>query len=239
MPEREFGYKPPIPKELQTQYEAALGRVLRWKNGNWEDNIHETVVDHVAGMFIVLEDINKSCPTLSSDIDTETARHMIYLHDAGEILTEDLTHNRDDYHELHDRWKFRERSAFRLLTRQIEDKEVKLKVRQLHDRCFAQRQDDKEALLTEFIDKDQGSRFGYRNVFHGRGMTAAKRQMQMNHTMNLLLAPASNLLKLVSPQTQIDLKNFLLEELERFSQYGYGREAAFYIKSIDSLLGLP
>ena len=166
MMEREFGYKPPIPDKLRAQYETALHEILRWKNGNWTDNIYETDMDHVLRMFFILSDINKSCPTLSSEVSMEDVRHMIYIHDAGEIIVGDLTHNRDDYGALYPRWKSREHAAVRLITRKIEDKEVMLKARSLYTRYAAKKPDDKEALLTDFIDKLQGLRFGFENVFN-------------------------------------------------------------------------
>lgn len=236
MLEREFGYKPPIPKDLQRQYETALHGVLRWQGGNWADNIYETDMDHVAGMFIVLDDLNNHCPTLRSDIDIKTVQHMIYLHDGGEILVGDLTHGRDDYDVVYPKWKKREHAAFRLLTMQITDERIKQDTRQLYARYTMKKDNDKEALLTDFIDKTQGSRFGLRNVFHGRGMKPSNRQMQFNHVTQLVTKPIIPLLKMVSQPTQESLKNFLKEELERISQYGYRREAAPYIRNLDTIL---
>ncbi|MEK7517213.1 MAG: hypothetical protein AAB583_01585 [Patescibacteria group bacterium] len=236
MLEQYFGYQPPLPEKQQRGYESASHKVLRWQNGNWPDNIYETDWDHVVGMFFVLSDIKRACPTLSSDVDIETAEHMIYLHDAGEILVGDLTHNRDDYYDLYNRWKSRERAAFRLLTKAIEDEGIKKQARELYKRYVVQDSSDKEALLTRLIDMDQGSRFGFRNVFHGKGMRRAEREMQFNHTMELLAKPTKPLLKLVSPSTQEGLKNFLKDDLGRFSQHGYTREAAYYIRNLDVIL---
>ena len=236
MLERDFGYKPPIPEELQRQYETALHGVLRWKNGNWADSVYETDWDHVTGMFFVLQDINKICPTLSSDVNVPTIKHMIYLHDAGEILVGDLTHNRDDYYDLYDRWKTREHAAFRILTKEIKDENIKNQSRQLYKRYVTQNPTDKEALLTRLIDTDQGLRFGFANVFNGRGMKISSRQMQFNRSVELIRSPSIPLLQVVSPETQIGLKSFLRDELERFFQYGYRRQAAPYIKNLDVLL---
>ena len=236
MLERYFGYKPPVPKELQTRYEAALHQVLRWRNGNWDDAIHETNWHHVIDMFRVLEDINKSCPTIFFEIDRKTVQHMIFVHDAGEIIKGDLTHNRSDYGFVYDEWKRKELTAGKWLMRKIEDRYIRTQAMKLYERCMSPQPEDKEALLTDFTDKVQGSRFGFRNVFHGKGMTRANREMQFNHTMQLLTKPAKPLLKLVSPDTQEGLKSFLAEELERFSQYGYKREAALYIKKLSFIL---
>lgn len=184
----------------------------------------------------MLSDIKKACPTLSSDIDTETVEHMIYIHDQGEISVGDLTHNRDDYDTHYPEWKRREYIAGKWQLRKIKDRDTRLKAIELYDRCFNIRGDDKKALLTDLIDKIQGSRFGFRNVFHGRGMRRANREMQFNHTIQLLTKPTKSLLKLVCPNTQEGLKNFLKDELERFSQYGYSREANPYIKNLDAIL---
>lgn len=236
MLERYFGYKPPISEDLQRKYESALHGVLRWKNGNWADYIYETDLDHVAGMFFILSEIKQSCLDLSSDIDIATVEHMIYIHDAGEVIVGDLTYGRDDYTRIHDKWKNKERAAFRLLTQQIEDEELKRESRRLYQRYILKRKDDKEALLTDFIDKDQGARFGFRNVFHGRGMNMETRQIHFNRSVKLITSPIRPLLQLVSQDTQTGLKNFLAGELERFSQYDYRLEATLYIKKLNAIL---
>lgn len=236
MLEREFGYKPPIPEDQQMQYEAGLHGVLRWKNGNWADNIYETDMDHVAGMFVILEDLNRVCPTLPTDFNLEAVQHMIYIHDGGEILVGDLTYNREDYHTVYDRWKSRERAAFRLLTTQITDEKIKREARQLYTRYISKKHDDKEALLTDFIDKLQGSRFGFRNVFNGRGMRKGTRDMHFNRTVELMTHPIKPLLQLVTPSMQAGLLTFFGAELERLSRFGYRREAFPYIRRLDSIL---
>lgn len=238
MLEREFGYKPPIPEDLQRQYETALHGVLRWKNGNWADNIYETDMDHVAGMFVILEDLNNFCPTLSSDINKKTVQDMICMHDGGEILVGDLTHGRDDYDIVYSRWKKREHAAFRLLTQKIEDPELRNIARMLYKRYVTQDSNDKEALLTKLIDVDQGLRFGYPHVFNGREdiMTEEEREMRFSRNMELLSRPTKPLLRLISPSAQTELKYFLTQELERFSQYGYQEEAAPYIRNLDAIL---
>lgn len=226
MLEREFGYKPPISEDLQHQYETALHGILRWKNGNWADNVYETDMDHILRMFFILSDMNNSCPSLALDVDIPTTQHMIYIHDAGEILAGDLTHGRDDYKTIYHRWKNREHAAFRILTQSIKNPDVKLQARELYDRCFRKREDDKEAQLTDLIDKLQGARFGFENAFNGKYLTYNDRQIHMNRTVGLLSKPTIALLKLISPHTQSDLKYFLRSEFDRFAECGYGNEIA-------------
>lgn len=236
-----FGYKPPIPEDLQKQYESALRKVRRWQNGKWADNIYETDMDHVAGMFVILSDIQRQCPTLGSDIDIPTVKDMIYIHDGGEIHERvgDLPHNTEGYELIHDDWKSREHAAFRLFTKKIEDPDIRLKVRKLYTRCVTKAKDDKEALFTDFIDKLQGSRFGFKNVFNGKHMKQASRQIQFNHTSELLTTPLKPLLQLVTPSTKIDLTNFLREELVKFSTFGYRKEAQPYIQNLSAILAEP
>lgn len=236
MLEREFGYKPPITKDLQKQYEAALMGVQRWKGGLWREDISENDWDHVRDMFGVLSDINKSCPALSFEVNMEDVKHMIYLHDAGEIIVGDLTHNRDDYDVLYPRWKSKEHAAVRLTTKKIKDKEVMRKTRNLYTRYTAKKTDDKEALLTDFIDKLQGLRFGFENVFNGKGMRRENREMQFNHAVELIIHPIKSLLQSVTPPSQSALRTFLQDELQRLSSFGYRREAASYIKNLDIIL---
>lgn len=239
---KEFGYEPPIPKTLEKQYESALRGVVRWRNGKWADNLYETDMDHVAGMFIVLSDIQGVCPTLKSDLDISTVQHMIYIHDGGEIhpKTGDLAHGVENYDLIHDGWKRREHAAFRLYTRLIENPNVKHEARELYIRCaVAKAENDKEALFTDFIDKLQGSRFGFKNVFNEKHMKQASRQIQFNHTSELLTTPLKPLLKLVTPSTKIGLTDFLKKELIKFSTFGYQKEAKPYIENLDAILVKP
>lgn len=67
-------------------------------------------------------------------------------------------------------------------------------------------------------------------------MRKANREMQFNHIMEVLAKPAKPLLKLVSLDTQVGLKDFLASELERFSRHGYKNEAEHYVRNLDAIL---
>jgi 5'-deoxynucleotidase YfbR-like HD superfamily hydrolase len=234
MLEQEFGYKPPIPELQQRQYEQALHGVMRWQNGKWEDNIFETDMDHVLRMFVILSDINNSCPSLALDVDIPTTQHMIYIHDAGETdkRVGDLTHGRDDYDSIYPRWKNREHAAFRLLTKAIENPDMRFEARRLYKRCVTKNEDDKEAQLTDLIDKLQGARFGFEHVFNGKYLTGKERQAHMHRTARLLSRPTTTLLNLVSPKTQDEIKYFLISEFDKFAECGYLNE----IGNLNSIL---
>jgi 5'-deoxynucleotidase YfbR-like HD superfamily hydrolase len=232
MLEQYYGYRPPIPDDLRERYEQELTNVLRWKNGNWRENIYENNWQHVSGMFSILNTVTVSSNTLSSDIDIPTVQDMIYAHDLGEILGGDLTHNREDYNEIRNRWKKREFLLGLHLLKRIEDPDIRKQAKDLYRRCFYPQDYDKEALLTEFIDKLQGSDFGFNNVFHGKGMTQAAKQSQFNRTFGLLTTPLTPLFSLVSEDTRVDLTNYLLQKLESFATFGYKKEAAPYITAV-------
>lgn len=240
MLERDFGYKPPIPDSQRKEYEAALMRVQRWKSGNWREDILENDWDHVRSMFKILSDINKACPGLFSEVDKPTVEHMIYIHDVGEIAVGDLPYDIDNYDALRPQHKRKEDILARWMIRsRIEDRQIRSHVLKLYSRYIAQKEDDKEALLVEFVDKLQGLRFGFENVFNAKElkMNSANRQMRFNRTLHkFLVPPLKSLLKLVSPETQDDLKAFLRSELEGFSESGYQKEAAPYIENLDAIL---
>lgn len=240
MLEREFGYKPPIPESLQSEYETALSKVVRWKTGDWEDSNRETDMDHIAGMFIVLEDLNGHCPTLYSNIDLEVVKHMMYVHDAGEIAVDDLAYDIDNYDVLRPEHKRKEYILARwMIKTHVEDRQIRSKALRLYERYIAQRNDDKEALLAEFIDKLQGARFGFKNKFNARatGMKAVDRKIRFDRTVQkFLVLPLKPLLKCVSPETQDSLKTFLKGELESFSTFGYQKEATPHIENLDAIL---
>ena len=110
------------------------------------------------------EDIGHQFIHIPSEVNFTTVSHMIYIHDAGEMAG-DLTHSHPNYDEVRPRVKRREVAAFRLLSRSLEDEPTKTAVRDLYRRVHAKSPEDKEAQLTDYIDKVQAVRFGLINVF--------------------------------------------------------------------------
>ncbi len=174
-------------------------------------------------MLLILEDIGHQFIHIPSEVNFTTVSHMIYIHDAGEILAGDLTHSHPNYDEVRPRVKRREVAAFRLLSRSLEDEPTKTAVRDLYRRVHAKSPEDKEAQLTDYIDKVQAVRFGLINVFPPSTMkNPERRRIQLNHTMTTLFKPANGLVNsLDSSYSRAEAIGLIKEELRNFLVQGY------------------
>ena len=216
-------YSPPIPDEIRLEYEKHLSETMRWENGLLSSNTEESDLDHVRSMLLILEDIEQKFVHIPNEVNFTTVSHMIYLHDAGEILAGDLVHSHPYYSSLKPKVKKREIAAFRLLSRSLEDETTKTVARDLYRRVHGKSANDKEAQLTDFIDKAQAVRFGLINVFPAKKLKNSERiKIQLNHAMAILLKPAENLLQsLDSPYSKIEAVDLIREELGNFLTQGY------------------
>lgn len=234
----ESGYQPPIPADLKKRYETALSQVFRWENGTFISKKPESDLDHVNGMLEVLEEFQMARPYLMAEFDISTVQHMIYVHDGGEILTSDLSHTNPHWAQLRDRWKHRERAAFRLLTRDhISDPNLRRAARTVYQRYTTKNPLDKETQITDLIDKIQGIRFGRKHVFHGSRQTKAEREMLDNnfdHSMSLVATPSRNLAVIVSPLARTELRSLISHELNSYTQFSsQAPKAEEYKKNLD------
>ena len=232
-------YRPPIPDRIRAQYEEGLSATLRWESGLLPSERKESDLEHTREMLIILEDIEQRCTILSSEINLTTVAHMIYVHDGGEILAGDLAHSHPDYLDLKPKVKKRELAAFRHLTRAIDDEAIRFLARSLFKRAQTKAPDDKEAQLTDFIDKTQAVRFGLANVFPGRNLrNSQRRTVQLNHAINALLKPGISLVRaLNSPYSKTEVLGLIEEELRAFIPHGYREhEIQPYIEQLKTAL---
>lgn len=215
-----------LPEPLRRDYERALRGVLRWEKGIFLPDVPETDMDHVNGMLNTFSEIEKSCPLLAKSVRRNTVRNMIYIHDAGEIINGDLTHLDPDYNKKRDKHKRKE--------------QLKTKIGNLYQRAIAKKDTDGEALLTDLIDKAQGSRFGFEHVFPGSKIkkNEPRRQMLMNHAVEIIAKPAGLLIKLFrkNPSVQKEILQFCQGEIKFYTKFGYQKEAKPYLDKISSLL---
>lgn len=199
-------------------------------------------MDHVNGMLNIFNEIEKSCPLLTQSVRRDTVRNMIYIHDAGEIINGDLAHLDPDYNKKHDKHKRKEHLGFRLiLLGRITDAQLRTKIGNLYQRVIAKKDTDAEALLTDLIDKAQGSRFGFEHVFPPGSelkKNEPRRQMLMNHAVEIIAKPASLLIKLFrkNPSVQKEILQFCQEEIKFYAKFGYQKEARMYLDWIRSVL---
>ncbi len=241
MTERFSSYTPPISPDLRRKYEMALDGELRWQGGWQSSDKEESDLDHVKAIFDIHDEISFRYPALFSEVDSEEAPHMIYLHDGGEIGGLDLSHSVLNYDEIRKKTKKRERATFRLLTRMhIDDIELREYARQIYKRFEKKSPDDKTANYVQLIDKVQATRFGAVFVFPGRKLrTHDARNQQINHAFGLFVGPAKRLLPLLGREAQGELMEFMDQELSRFRSSGYrAPEVDFYRKLMGDVLQL-
>ncbi|OGK36845.1 hypothetical protein A3F03_00660 [Candidatus Roizmanbacteria bacterium RIFCSPHIGHO2_12_FULL_41_11] len=221
--EKSPNYRPPVSDSIRAEYERGLAKILRWENGFLPTSKKESDLDHVRDMLLILEDIQQRFMHIPNEVNFTTVSHMIYIHDAGEILAGDLAHTHPYYTDLKPKVKKREIAAFRLLSKSLEDEATKTIARDLYRRVHGKSPDDKEARLTDFIDKAQAVRFGLINVFPAKNLkTSEKRKMQLNHAMTTILKPADGLVRsLESPYSRIEAIELIEEELGNFLAQGY------------------
>lgn len=230
-----------LPEPLRRDYERALRGALRWEKGIFLPDVPETDMDHVNGMLNIFSEIEKSCPLLAKSVRRNTVRNMIYIHDAGEIINGDLTHLDPDYNKKRNNHKRKEHLGFRLiLLGRITDSQLRTKIGNLYQRAIAKKDTDGEALLTDLIDKAQGSRFGFEHVFPGSKIkkNEPRRQMLMNHAVEIIAKPAGLLIKLFrkNPSVQKEILQFCQGEIKFYTKFGYQKEAKPYLDKISSLL---
>lgn len=232
-------YKPPIPYNQIVQYENLLAGIIRWENGTITSDIAESDLEHTRGIMLDLEDIQRECPNITSEIDFKAAYPMAYIHDGGELYSGDLAHTHPNYDFLKPRIKKRERAGFRLLTRSIEDEDTKKLARELYKRVEQKSPADKEAQLVDFVDKAQAVRFGIENVYQGHKIVdTQKRVIHLDRTMNVLFKPGKALVNaLKSPYAKIEALGLIKKLLEEFIKQGYSvEEIQPYINIVSSWL---
>lgn len=233
---------PHLPKKIRQEYEKRLSGVKRWENGVFLPDVTETDMDHVRSMLEIFNGMKNTCPSLIKAVGEKIVRDMIYIHDAGEIVNGDLAHLDPDYNKKYDKHKRKEHLGFRfILLRHITDAQLRTKIGNLYQRAIAKKDTDKEALLTDLIDKAQGNRFGFEHVFPGSRLKKdkARRQMQINHAVEIISNPTTALLAIFrgNPPVQIEILKFCQREIESYAKSGYEKEAEMYLDWIRSVLG--
>jgi len=236
-----YGYSPPIPQEQQVQFEDALSKVIRWKNGLYVPDIEENDKQHVEGEFDIHEENTWKYPTLVGELNDYDVKTMFYGHDGGEPVTGDLASDRADIAEVRRKWKRREELSFHLIVaKQIEDPDAKAYIRGIYRRCIKRAPGDKEAHYADLVDKLQGIRFGRTYVFPGNRLkTIASQQQKFNHCFNIASHPAKKLMESVTPNAAMEVRDFVISEFQALGRTGYRKAiVGDYINQLSQTLTL-
>lgn len=212
-------YTPPISPELNARYRDALAKVLRWQGGTLLAATEETNLGHVDSCLHISSKIEGENPYLAQDIDFAIVNDMIYLHDAGEIITEDLCLSRPDYDAVKNGHKRREKAAMRYLTRHIDDPQTRRIVDQLARRYNQNSQTDPEALMTRLIDKIQALDFGLTHVYPSPKTNEEK--VHVARAVRLIESVASPLSQIVSAGAKRELSEVVSCQWFRIKSRGF------------------
>ena len=227
--------RPQIPKEIDAEYKRALSGIPRWVGGLVESKKSESNLEHVESLYALVDEVRGEYPILDAGLDWDAVDDMIYLHDAGEIISGDLVRSRPDYDEVKYRWKRGERAAFRYLTRRyIHDPTLKQQARDTYERYTAYGNDDVEALFVHLLDKVQAVRFGLKYVYNKSISPEDPSRTQATMSANLILEFAEALLAAVSGDTKNEISSFVHSELERYVECGYPELAEESIRRLFS-----
>lgn len=150
---KENGYQPPISPDLQVLVKTGLENVHRWKNGLFSPLKEQNDWEHTMAMHDIADEIQLQYPSLSQEVEWNTTHDMIYIHDIGEIISDDLTHSHPQYELLKQRIKRREHAGFSWLAKTFAYSQ-RHELRRFYRRTIAKK--DREALMCDLIDKVEG-----------------------------------------------------------------------------------
>jgi len=212
-------YQPPIPYELDNQYRAALSRILRWQGGTLPSDVEETNLNHVLESLNISNQIKNNYPNIAREIDFTTVNNMIYLHDAGEILTGDLCLSRPDFDEVKNGHKKREKAAMRYLIRSIDNPQTKQMVSQLARRYLQNSPTDRESLLARLVDKIQALHFGLEHVYPSPKTNEEK--YHVARAVRLVESTSQPLSQMLSPNAQTDVNRLIDKQWNLIKSHGF------------------
>lgn len=192
----------------------------------------ETDLDHTCEMLDMLYELRSRAPRLFGAVDFKVTAYMIAMHDAGEIIVGDVP-ARGPLRENEDgkrRKELEPKAALNRILGQIPDEAVRIWMQHLYHRFATQDPYDREALLTRFLDKAQGTtRTGPKFAFDYRAMDYRhppyKLWEHVHETTGIFVESALSLYRALPHEAGDEIKRFTVEELNRFRQIGFRRVA--------------
>ncbi len=236
---KEF-YKASLNRKNRRAYERSMRHILRWQDEpikHLVEGLHEYDMDHIFALGSIAQDIATYNPHLSAEINFPAMQRMIIVHDAAEIITGDVPAvgvYRDS------REGRRKKRAESLITRLMVNKYVRKEQRQAVLEAYYRYENvkhvlqsdqpvtDKEALLTNFIDKVHsisrtGVEYVYNSKRHGQLITPELRQRHMG-ALDKMMSYVPPLLGLLSPEAAVEFRGVVRGELMRLVENGFATE---------------
>lgn len=214
--------RPQISPEVKSQYEEALSKIPRWKNALTPSTKEESDLDHVTGLFDLADEVKQAYPELAEVVDWTAIEDMIYIHDAGEIISGDYVISNPNPLMTKEKHKRRERLGFHYMNRKfIKDPYLRRKAAETYQRYIDCSPDDKEALLVHLLDKIQAIRFGLENVYNNKRSPSEKSLQHATFSVDLIFQFGIPLLDILEPVPKSNLASFIQVEFGRYRDAGY------------------
>lgn len=210
---------PGVPERIDYWYSYGLSRQLRWVGAKTRSEKEESDLDHVRGMFDLLDEIVREHPLIVADMDLDAVRKMIYVHDGDELKHGDLVLSREDHAQIKDFWKARgEQDYHEFVDRFVRRKHPTLadEADHYYARYTHYDPNDKEAIFAHFIDKVQAVRFGSKYVYSSSGVRWGKSQEHSSLGLDNLQDFAVALSHLLDMDGRGDLHAFFSGEIDNF-----------------------
>lgn len=223
-----------FPPEYLRRYEIGMHAIKRLGHAPYlpiRPGFEESDLEHTCGMLDMLQELRGRSP-LRKAFNYRQTTYMIAMHDAGELIVGDGP----PFGEERESPKWRRRKqlepkvALRRVVSQIPDPEVQAEMTSFYHRFSEQGTHDREALLTRYLDKAQGttrtgpsSAFGYRALGYSKPSYELLDHVQ--NTTSIFLGAALNFIAALPPSAAEDMKVHVISELERFKSIGFERLA--------------
>lgn len=228
-----------FPPEYIKKYEEGLHGQERLGYGRRylpiKPGFTETDLEHTCAMLDILGELKARFVYLPEEVDFREVAYMIAMHDAGEIITKDAPPFGEERESAY--WQRRKRlepkvTLRRILTK-IPDPAVQVEFKHLYHRFAQQDPGDKEALLTRLLDKAQGTtRTGPTYAFDYRALNWREPTYRvLDHiqkTVSIFRDAVLDLHTVLSGDAQAELRQFTVEELDRFRPIGFSRIASTF-----------
>lgn len=228
-----------ISPELRALYEERLHEVKRWGRNASQDygdnsylpireGFEESDLEHTCGMLQILQDLRDTLVYLPQEISVRDATIMIILHDSGEIVVGDVPGYGVERQNQKNkkRKKIEPKAAEKFILEKVQDEEIREEFRRLYHRFQGQAPGDREAILTKWLDKLQGTTFvGVKNVFDFKsaGQTRPSQRL-VNHVsdaLDVVVATTITLARACTPYARREVLGFAHGEIGKFNSLGY------------------
>ncbi len=186
----------------------------------------ESVLEHAADMLVLYEDLLRK-PVVRKEFSIGSVTYMTIFHDCAEYTGGDAPCTGPTRESEHwTKMKEHEREEGIIFIAEIPDPSVREEMESYYRRYLKHAANDKEVLLTCFLDKLQGTtRTGVDNVFDYQAIGLEKPHHKLvdhiRDTLAIVNNSAISLIRAVSPEVQQVIFDYTFVGIDRFKQIGF------------------